>query len=60
MEKEGTIILNGEVVSGREEGQYFLSKDRYREQFIDKAGIDPYEGTLNVRLDDESVVKFNK
>ena len=60
MEEKHTIELRGRLVSGKEEGQYFLSKEGYREQFIDKLGIDPYEGTLNVKLDEHSVEKFNK
>ncbi|MFO7791973.1 MAG: DUF120 domain-containing protein [Candidatus Saliniplasma sp.] len=60
MEREQPIKLVGEVVSGKEEGQYFLSKNRYREQFIDRIGIDPYEGTLNVELNEESVKRYQE
>ncbi len=60
MEKERTITLKGKLISGKEEGQYFLSKEGYRKQFIDKMGIDPYEGTLNIKLDEKSVKKFKK
>lgn len=58
MEEEQTIALKGKLVSGKEEGRYFLSKEEYRKQFVNKMGIDPYEGTLNVKLDEESVKKF--
>ncbi len=58
MEEKQTIVLKGKLVSGKEEGQYFLSKEGYRKQFINKMGIDPYEGTLNVKLEEESVKKF--
>ncbi len=49
-----TLILEGRVASGLKEGKYFLSKERYRKQFIDKMDIDPVEGTLNVELNDEN------
>jgi len=59
MEEKQYIILRGTLVSGKKEGQYFLSKDKYKMQFIEKMDIDPFPGTLNVRLKEEYLSDFN-
>jgi len=48
-------ILIGRVVTGLGEGQYYISLDGYRQQFLKNLGFDPYPGTLNIRLDDRSI-----
>ncbi len=48
------ITLRGVVVSGSGEGKYFLSLEGYKRQIYEKLGFEPYPGTLNVLLDDES------
>jgi riboflavin kinase len=48
-------ILSGKLITGLGEGQYYISLDGYRTQFIEKLGFDPYPGTLNVRLDTNSI-----
>jgi riboflavin kinase len=48
-------ILNGKIITGIGEGQYYIALDGYRTQFIEKLGFDPYPGTLNVRLDTNSI-----
>lgn len=48
-------ILCGKLITGLGEGQYYISLDGYRTQFIEKLGFDPYPGTLNVRLDSNSI-----
>ncbi|MCX9009760.1 MAG: winged helix-turn-helix domain-containing protein/riboflavin kinase [Candidatus Methanoperedens sp.] len=48
-------FLSGKVITGLGEGQYYISLDGYRTQFIEKLGFDPYPGTLNIRLDPPSV-----
>ncbi len=48
-------ILSGRIVTGLGEGQYYISLDGYRTQFIEKLGFDPYPGTLNIRLDVNSI-----
>ncbi len=47
-------ILSGRVVTGLGEGQYYISLEGYRKQFIEKLGFDPYPGTLNIKLDSQS------
>ncbi len=51
------VILAGEVFSGLGEGAYYVSQLGYNEQFRKKLGFKPYPGTLNVRLDADSVKK---
>ena len=38
------------MFSGLGEGAYYITKDAYRKQFIEKLGFDPYPGTLNIKL----------
>ena len=48
------LELYGEVITGLGEGQYYIAKDGYMSQFRDKLDFNPFPGTLNVRLNDES------
>ena len=45
-----SIIFEGEVFSGFGEGAYYITREGYRKQFIEKLGFDPYPGTLNLKL----------
>lgn len=54
------VVLSGVVVRGLGEGQYYTLIEGYRRQFIEKLGIDPYPGTLNIRLNEESVAQRRK
>jgi len=45
-----SITLEGTVFTGLGEGAYYISKEQYRKQFIEKLGFDPYPGTLNLKL----------
>jgi riboflavin kinase len=45
-----SVILEGTVFTGLGEGAYYILKEQYRKQFIEKLGFDPYPGTLNLRL----------
>ncbi len=47
--------LTGKVITGLGEGQYYISLDGYRAQFREKLGFDPYPGTLNIKLDADSI-----
>ncbi|ACV24425.1 CTP-dependent riboflavin kinase [Methanocaldococcus fervens] len=46
------MIIEGRVVSGFGEGRYFLSLPPYKEAFKKVLGFDPYEGTLNLKLNE--------
>jgi riboflavin kinase, archaea type len=45
-----SITLEGTVFTGLGEGAYYIAKEKYRKQFIEKLGFDPYPGTLNLKL----------
>ncbi len=45
-----SVTLEGVLFSGLGEGAYYIGKDGYRKQFIEKLGFDPYPGTLNLKL----------
>ncbi|RLM56431.1 DUF120 domain-containing protein [Halobellus sp. Atlit-31R] len=56
---EGTdpsaVELDGTVTSGMGEGRHYISLPGYMEQFEDRLGYEPFPGTLNVDLDEESI-----
>ncbi len=52
-----SVTLEGVLFSGLGEGAYYVSKEGYRKQFIEKLGFDPYPGTLNLRLTTDYDVK---
>ena len=45
-----SITLEGILFSGLGEGAYYVNKEGYRKQFLEKLGFDPYPGTLNIKL----------
>jgi riboflavin kinase, archaea type len=45
-----SVTLEGVVFTGLGEGAYYIGKDHYKKQFIEKLGFDPYPGTLNLKL----------
>jgi riboflavin kinase len=45
-----SITLEGILFSGLGEGAYYVKKEGYRKQFLEKLGFDPYPGTLNIKL----------
>lgn len=52
-----SITLEGTVFTGFGEGAYYISKEAYRKQFIERLGFDPYPGTLNLKLTTDYDVK---
>ncbi len=52
-----SITLEGTLFSGLGEGAYYVTKEGYRKQFIEKLGFDPYPGTLNLKLTTEYDLK---
>ena len=52
-----SITLEGTVFTGLGEGAYYITKEHYRKQFIEKLGFDPYPGTLNLKLTTEYDLK---
>ncbi|MDZ7746746.1 MAG: DUF120 domain-containing protein [Halobacteriales archaeon] len=54
-ERDPTVAFDGYVTSGMGEGRHYISLPGYMEQFEEKLGYEPFLGTLNVELDEESV-----
>ena len=52
------LQLDGKVVSGMGEGAYYMSLEGYRNQFSEKLGYEPYAGTLNLKLLNQSSVRM--
>jgi riboflavin kinase len=52
-----SVTLEGILFSGLGEGAYYVTKQGYRKQFLEKLGFDPYPGTLNLKLTTEYDVK---
>jgi riboflavin kinase len=53
------ISIKGQVVSGVGEGRYYLSKEGYVSQFVEKLGYTPFPGTLNIRLPPEHLSVYD-
>jgi uncharacterized protein YhbP (UPF0306 family) len=49
------VQVRGVVVTGQGLGRQFTNLPWAREQFVEKLGIDPYPGTLNLRLTDPAM-----
>jgi riboflavin kinase len=49
------VDLTGTVTSGMGEGRHYISLPGYMEQFEQRLGYEPFLGTLNVELTDESL-----
>jgi riboflavin kinase len=54
-DEPSTVELEGTVTSGMGEGRHYISLSGYVEQFRERLGYEPFPGTLNVDLDEESV-----
>jgi riboflavin kinase len=52
-----SMTLEGTVFMGLGEGAYYITKEHYRKQFIEKLGFDPYPGTLNLKLTSDYDIK---
>ena len=53
-DESNEVTLTGTVCTGMGEGQYFVSRPGYKEQFKQRLGYEPFEGTLNAELTPES------
>jgi len=52
-----SITLEGVVFTGLGEGCYYISREGYKKQFIEKLGFEPYPGTLNLKLTTDYDIK---
>ena len=55
---EKEIEMKGALETGLGEGGYYISKKGYMSQFQKKLDWKPYEGTFNLRLNDDEVPKI--
>ena len=53
-EEAGSLIIEGNLVTGVGEGGYYLSQDEYQESFKAILGWKPFAGTLNLELDKQA------
>jgi len=54
-EGDADVTLRGTVTSGMGEGRHYISLPGYMRQFRERLGYEPFPGTLNVELSDESI-----
>ena len=52
-----SVMLEGRVFTGLGEGAYYIGKEHYRTQFVEKLHFDPYPGTLNLKLTSDYDIK---
>jgi len=53
-EGDADVTLRGTVTSGMGEGRHYISLPGYMRQFRERLGYEPFPGTLNVELSDDS------
>jgi riboflavin kinase len=54
-EADTELTLRGTVTGGMGEGRHYITLSGYAEQFRERLGYEPFPGTLNVNLTEESV-----
>ena len=52
-----SVTLEGTVFTGLGEGAYYIGKESYRKQIVEKLGFEPYPGTLNLKLSSDYDIK---
>lgn len=50
-EEREAVTIKGELISGMGEGQYYITRPGYTQQFEERLGFQPYPGTLNLLLE---------
>jgi riboflavin kinase len=58
--KSKEIIMKGKVVDGLKDGKYYLSLSEYKKAIKKKLGFEPYPGTLNLLLINDSEKKMKE
>ncbi len=51
------LVIKGKVFSGVGEGKKFLGMKEYKKRIKEIMGFSPYEGTLNIKIDEKDVGK---
>lgn len=52
---DASVTLSGAVTSGMGEGRHYITLPGYMRQFRERLGYEPFAGTLNIDLTEESV-----
>jgi riboflavin kinase, archaea type len=55
-----SVTLEGTVFTGLGEGAYYLTKEHYRQEIVEKLGFEPYPGTLNVKLSSDYDIRTRR
>jgi len=55
--KKSTSIT-GRVFTGLGQGKFYTRVAKYRRQFVSKLNIDPYPGTLNIKINESEMARF--
>jgi len=50
------MIITGKVITGLGQGKQFMSMPEYKQQFQEKLGFTPFEGTLNIEIEKELIL----
>ena len=53
-----TVTISGAVASGLGEGAFYMRQRGYKDQFRSKLWFEPYEGTLNLRMQGADLAKL--
>lgn len=56
---EKQVTITGTVSTGLGEGQYYLKRSEYKRQLKQKLGYEPYEGTLNLEVNESEMIKLD-
>ncbi len=54
------LAVSGRLFSGMGKGKYYVGHPEYQKRFRERLGYAPYPGTLNIKLEDPSVIKTLK
>jgi len=51
------LQVSGRVFTGMGKGRYYVGHPEYQRKFKERLGYAPYAGTLNIKLEDSSVIQ---
>jgi len=52
--------IKGIITSGMGKGAYFMSMPVYKDQFKEKLDLNPFPGTLNIKISEEQINNIHK
>ena len=51
------LTVSGRVFSGMGKGRYYVGHPEYQKRFKERLGYAPYPGTLNIKIEDSSMIR---